>query len=279
METTTLAVFAVFAAASFAVLQRVNGEVREPYMDEIFHVPQAQRYCKGAFGEWDPKLTTPPGLYVASLVLRAWGACTLQRLRLVNWALGLGLFWTIFGLIRRLHSARPAHAAACALTFSLLPTAFFFNHLYYTDTASLLCVLLAYLLSVRAQHAAASMVGFASLWMRQTNVVWVALIGATAVERWLRARGIVQADSVSQLVVQLCRWAQNPRGWRECTRMLAPYALVVLVFVAFVVANGGIVLGDKAHHQAGIHVPQMLYFYAFMCAMAAPTVLGEARNH
>ena len=30
--------------------------------DEIFHIPQAQQYCRGYFLEWDPKLTTPPGL-------------------------------------------------------------------------------------------------------------------------------------------------------------------------------------------------------------------------
>lgn len=32
--------------------------------DEIFHIPQAQKYCKGNFGSWDPMITTPPGLYV-----------------------------------------------------------------------------------------------------------------------------------------------------------------------------------------------------------------------
>ena len=36
----------------------------ETYMDEIFHVPQTQRYCHGDFAYWDPKITTLPGLYV-----------------------------------------------------------------------------------------------------------------------------------------------------------------------------------------------------------------------
>lgn len=35
--------------------------------DEIFHVPQAQQYCKGNFKSWDPMITTPPGLYALSL--------------------------------------------------------------------------------------------------------------------------------------------------------------------------------------------------------------------
>lgn len=35
--------------------------------DEIFHIPQAMRYCRGEFDSYDPKLTTPPGLYLASV--------------------------------------------------------------------------------------------------------------------------------------------------------------------------------------------------------------------
>ena len=36
-----------------------------PVQDEPFHVPQTQQYCRGSFQEWDPKITTFPGLYVA----------------------------------------------------------------------------------------------------------------------------------------------------------------------------------------------------------------------
>lgn len=38
--------------------------VPEPYLDEVFHIPQAQKYCQGRWLEWDDKITTPPGLYV-----------------------------------------------------------------------------------------------------------------------------------------------------------------------------------------------------------------------
>lgn len=36
--------------------------VPEPYLDEIFHIPQAQKYCQAKWLEWDDKITTPPGL-------------------------------------------------------------------------------------------------------------------------------------------------------------------------------------------------------------------------
>jgi alpha-1,2-glucosyltransferase len=42
----------------------------DPYMDEIFHIPQSQKYCRGNFTEWDPKITTFPGLYLSSAAAR-----------------------------------------------------------------------------------------------------------------------------------------------------------------------------------------------------------------
>lgn len=34
------------------------------YQDEVFHIPQAQKYCDSKWLEWDDKITTPPGLCV-----------------------------------------------------------------------------------------------------------------------------------------------------------------------------------------------------------------------
>jgi len=39
------------------------------YMDEIFHIPQAQKFCHGNFVEWDSKITTFPGLYLLSFLI------------------------------------------------------------------------------------------------------------------------------------------------------------------------------------------------------------------
>ena len=56
---------AVHAAASIAIGWLFAAHAGdEPYMDEIFHVRQAHRYCDGDLWTWDPKITTPPGLYL-----------------------------------------------------------------------------------------------------------------------------------------------------------------------------------------------------------------------
>ncbi|KAJ2554403.1 glucosyltransferase [Coemansia sp. RSA 1933] len=274
-------------SASYAILRQVNEVVEKPYMDEIFHVPQAQQYCMGRFGTWDPKLTTPPGLYLVSLVPRLaapWIACTTAYLRLTNWVLGMALFWTVYGILRTLRPHLSAAATAIAtVAVSLTPVVFFFHHMYYTDTGSLLFVLLAYLASLRANHMAAAVLGFISLWFRQTNAIWVIFIGGSAVLKWIQQTSVMCGpnDSLWHSITQMAQWMVRPDGsgrdgrW-NVVRVLMPYACVGALFAVFVGVNGGIVLGDKTHHQAVLHVPQMLYFYAYAAGMLSPIVVMVA---
>lgn len=61
------------AASTIPVALLVNTIIPDPYMDEIFHVPQMQQYCRGHSREWDSKITTPPGLSHVNFVgLKNW---------------------------------------------------------------------------------------------------------------------------------------------------------------------------------------------------------------
>ena len=86
--------------------------------DEWFHVPQTQRYCRGDFHHWDPKITTFPGLYLlAAPYARAVAylqsyvapegaeqeACSTGRLRSINVLLAAAFFVLMQQLHRRLH--------------------------------------------------------------------------------------------------------------------------------------------------------------------------------
>src|SRR4051794_23606846 len=50
-------------------VNQVCHNVPEPYLDEVFHIPQVQAYWAGSWRTWDPKITTPPGLYIYSYLL------------------------------------------------------------------------------------------------------------------------------------------------------------------------------------------------------------------
>lgn len=61
-----IAVSNIFVLIALLIAGKVNTIVANPYMDEIFHIPQAQRMVCNFSMEWDSKITTPPGLYFLS---------------------------------------------------------------------------------------------------------------------------------------------------------------------------------------------------------------------
>ncbi|CAM9337174.1 unnamed protein product [Phaeothamnion confervicola] len=206
------ACFVVFGTACTAVaIAAFQKAALEPYMDEVFHVPQAQRYCEGQWSAYGPKITTPPGLYVAAVAYtkvvervgaiagrsNSHDACTIAVLRSLNWWLAAGLIATMAQILNR--SMGWAKAVATAVTLGLYPINFFFFFLFYTDTGSTFLLLLAYLWSLpprdskkaqpsRARLSASAAASCAAITFRQTNAVWALFIFGTAVLRDVSAR-------------------------------------------------------------------------------------------
>ncbi|RDW58189.1 hypothetical protein BP6252_13600 [Coleophoma cylindrospora] len=195
----------VIVPAWFWVSQ-VTTQVPEPYLDEVFHIPQARAYCDGKYGVWDPKLTTPPGLYgFATLFAKlvGGGVCNVYTLRLFNTVvllLAMAYASACRDLISRLsRTAQPfavtrawlnSHAfisldtVHTAVNIALFPPLFFFSGLFYTDvlsTAVVLCMYMAFLRRPGAYENSAAgsirlyVIGLVALTMRQTNIFWVAV--------------------------------------------------------------------------------------------------------
>ena len=91
----------------------ISNNVKTPYMDEIFHVTQAQTYCNGNFSEWNDKITTLPGLYLLSSIPARVGHilfnldnsffCSIYSLRLTNTILLSFTFILIFKIYNLIH--------------------------------------------------------------------------------------------------------------------------------------------------------------------------------
>lgn len=188
-------------------VSRTNAVVPEPYLDEAFHVPQAQAYWHHKWTHWDPKITTPPGLYIWSYVLCA-VALTLRgspteltpaALRATNvGAAAVFLPWrlqTLLDTLRREVNSRPSGAwlSHTVLNICLFPPLFFFSGLYYTDILALLVVVEAYIWDLKrtasrtmdfARLAGFLVLGLVALVCRQTNIFWVSVFfGALQVIR------------------------------------------------------------------------------------------------
>jgi alpha-1,2-glucosyltransferase len=189
-----VAIFSLVPILYATWLYQVNITLPEPYLDEVFHVPQAQAYCAGQFGRWDPKITTPPGLYLLSYLLHQakhiiFGGtyCALANLRWLNSLVASFIIpaqvWDVYRQSEMGHDRSTSFHTV--INIALFPLIFFFSGLYYTDVCSVSFVLGAYEYHLRSlRHAPASRkmdmlkifaTGLCALSMRQTNIFWVAI--------------------------------------------------------------------------------------------------------
>ncbi|KAK0268673.1 glucosyltransferase [Friedmanniomyces endolithicus] len=340
----------------------VDRTVTEPYLDEVFHVRQAQHYCQGHFDVWDPKITTPPGLYLLSYAFSRLESfqeyiglghlrlvpldCSITGLRALN-AVGLILLLLVVRLsyLQRASPETSAHHSLfdhSALNVALFPPLFFFSALYYTDVWSALSVLASYCFLTTAYRdkyghwmrgTGLLALGLVSLMFRQTNIFWVTAFpaglvlvkeldrGHEAIRNSMHRRTQGFGDSlysiaktswkmaviydppvrdaqingtntspqhyhfahpnqspdylltIISIAACLLGIATQPKRLASLFLALAPFLLLAALFLAFILWNGSVVLGDKANHTATLHLPQMLYLWPFTAFFSWPLLL------
>ena len=175
-------------------LRRVQKIVPQPYLDEFFHMPQADTFWQGHWSQWDDKITTPPGLYIWSIVVskiytfiaRPFDSLSPYRLRMTN-ALALYSLTLSCALWMRVRgkSGNASRRLPQLLAIHTFPLLFFFSGLYYTDVFSAFTVIFTYFLwQTGLQQSGKTKVvyqllhfvcGLVALAARQTNIFWVAV--------------------------------------------------------------------------------------------------------
>lgn len=56
-----------------------------------------------------------------------------------------------------------------------------------------------------------------------------------------------------------------------------PYIAMVVAFFAFLVLNGGIVVGDRSSHEVCLHFPQLFYFFSFTLFFSFPHLVTPSK--
>ena len=112
-----VSLLAALLSVSIGILLLFQSVQPEPYLDEVFHIPQAQKYCYNKFSEWDPKITTLPGLYLVSLALLRIMAfvsriqvhvlCSVFWLRFTNVLFMFGNAWILRKILLSVHKREP----------------------------------------------------------------------------------------------------------------------------------------------------------------------------
>ncbi|XP_041724778.2 putative Dol-P-Glc:Glc(2)Man(9)GlcNAc(2)-PP-Dol alpha-1,2-glucosyltransferase [Coregonus clupeaformis] len=300
-------IFTALCSTNFLVscllFSKITREQREPYMDEIFHVRQAQKYCYGKFNEWDPMITTLPGLYLASVgVIKpvVWlvdltgkVVCSTAMLRFINLLFNCGILYLLYLIICKLHLKEKTKTASrrvlSALSLSTFPVLYFFNFLYYTDAGSTFFILFTYLMTLYGCHKASALLGIFAIFFRQTNIIWVAFCAGTVVankmdETWRTELSKKKDDKspcqipfsvsgVKRVMRFLLEFLTTANHVKAVMLVAWPYMLVAVGFFAFIVLNDGIVVGDRTSHEACLNFPQLFYFFSFALFFSIPTSL------
>ncbi|VDP17986.1 unnamed protein product [Soboliphyme baturini] len=280
---------------SLWIHHQIDASVPRPFMDEEFHVDQTKHYCSNDFGYWNPKITTPPGLYLVSYaLLRLISSitnlptvylCTVSVLRLLNIGLAGLLYLTIVALQRSINhqlSAKDSdRVLLTAANVCMFPILYFFIFLYYTDLLSTLSVLVMYLLLLYDRICLSAMTGGLACTMRQTNIIWCAFCcGITLVDRFnQRLKGLSRLERESQptngdwlKMIRTAGFGDVAEAFLRSVMEFVPFMALGLAFSVFVLWNHGIVLGDKGAHQPCFHAVQLFYCVMFLVIFAFPVL-------
>ncbi|RMZ87428.1 hypothetical protein DV736_g5354, partial [Chaetothyriales sp. CBS 134916] len=276
----------------------------DPYLDEVFHIPQARAYWDGQWSHWDPKITTPPALYYYSWVISRARTLldpdfelTTGELRFVNF-ITLYILLVALYIWKRISKQQVHDGNVLQREFVIVssPLIFFFSGLYYTDLFSALTVVITYSFWSASTQATGRMqviyqvlhfaFGALSLLARQTNIFWVAIfLGGLQILRTLKnsyPRQIhdpqVSDAFLEDLPITATSLAQHILHSNEDIIFqlfsdLWPPISLLAAFTGFVIGNGGVVLGDKSNHVATVHLAQMLYIWPAIVFFSWPTLL------
>lgn len=245
------------ALGVFAVAFVVVGHwlfLRVPLIgDEPVHLAQVLRFASGEGGV-HPWLTTFPTFHwLASWIVRALGSDSANTVRLAATLLGILVLPAAYAVARTRHEdagLAAARAAGVVLLPILVPYLFF----VYTDAAALAAILAATAFSLRRRWVLAGAFGLLALALRQTSIVWLAWL--FAVYAW-RER----------------IWEQPGARWRRVAADSTFFGLAAVAFVVFVVANGGVAIGDASSHPLGLYDQNLLFFLPLVTLVLLPFLL------
>lgn len=263
-------VFCLFTAIIVAL---VNEKVKEPFIDEIFHLRQCRKYCEFKFEEWDPKITTPPGMYILGVIQAYVMKAVLFRkdnlvevceknevLRSVNLMAGLIL------LPIGAYMLDKPKQKYWIVNIIAQPLLFIYYFLFYTDVWAAVTVVCSLALVKRkpfgklASVAMSSFIALLGLSFRQTNIVWTAFILSVAIEEEVGKRHGTFRDEVLGFCKQLLK------SWMT----VFIFSINFVLFGLFLLYNKGITFGDKENHAVTLHLTQIFYCFAVINVFTLP---------
>ena len=242
-----LGVLVVVTAMGVCFLAARTMELR---VDEGNHLAQIDRY---ASGDYVTTTGTLGGFHAAAAIFKELtGLSRKEGIRLFV-LLVSGVTILAFHLLVR--TLEPQDALVRMLQFVSFPLLFPFWFLIYTDVFALMFLLLAILALARDRFHVAGILMLLNVIVRQTNIVWLALLGL-----WTVIANF--AEPLGRLLV---------RG--------ASFGVAATLFLLFVILNDGVAVADRdSHPDMGFHTENLLFMLVCFVLMFLPLILSQLRQ-
>ena len=215
--------------------------------DERAHLEQINRYL-------DDDYSTTTGMVggfhaTAMVFARLAGTADRGSIRLLVLLISAATILVFRSLIL---SFEPEASVTRTLQFTFFPLLFPFWFLIYTDVYALMFLLLAVLALTRARVDAAGILVILSMMVRQSYVVWLAMLGLWTV-----------AVNATEPLVRLVR-----RG--------ASFGVGIGCFLLFVIINGGVAVGgQESHPNVAFHTENLLFMLVCFFLLFLPLILSK----
>lgn len=147
------------------------------------------------------------------------------------------------------------------LEFTFFPILFPFFPLIYTDIFSTMLVMLSFYFILERRYSASGMIAIFSIFIRQTNIVWLIFINC-------------------MMYFQEYGLRVDKKALTEHARKSAVFLAGLVIFGMFIYANHGFAVGAKDRWQFSslIHLGNVYFFLFLAFALFLPTHLANARK-
>lgn len=241
--------------------------------DEINHFDRITSILSGTFGRAKFGAMLPGYHYLVSEVLFVLGARSVAAARLVTLILSILSCGAAYLVA---HTLQRETALLRTLQYATLPILLPFFPLVYTDTTSLLFVLLAVFFALKRMPLLSGLASLASILIRQNNIVWVPLLALIVLSRspsWALDLSALQDRFLQEIMVRL----KNKKSLLEAIKSLLPFAIPVGGFLLFLVLNGSPVLNrSEMHPFPGIFTGNVSFTLLLFAALFFPLVVERA---
>ena len=216
--------------------------------DEQAHYAQIERYVAGDYG-MNSNITVIGGFHASATIFgRLTGGSTKEDIRLFVLLISGATMLLFWSLVR---SFQPQVSTMRTLQFVFFPLLFPSWFLIYTDVYALLWLLLAILALTRDRVHVSGILMIVSVLVRQTYIVWLAMLGLWTV--------IVNSAAPLRQIVT--------RG--------TSFVIGAGLFLLFVMVNGGVAVGSRGSHPDFVfHTENLLFMLFCFFVMFLPLILS-----